>query len=153
MDAAAAAFATAQTFDELRHGRPRLDPEARKITLGDDATMPTAQAAHRDHPPWTLPFPIRSRGHSITPTQQQLSSGMDIWALIPGNQPVTYGPQARRAGGTGAQLPFAREARRLPNSAGAPGTSKSADYSQEWRSLAIGAAIELAKRAAQLIPD
>ena len=89
-DAAAAAFATAQTFDELRHWRPRLDPEANEITLGDDAAMPTAQAAHRDHPPWTLPFPIRSRGHSITPTQQQLSSGMErIWALIPGNQPVT----------------------------------------------------------------
>jgi hypothetical protein len=89
-DAAAAAFATAQTLDELRHGRPRLDPEANEITLGDDAAMPTAQAAHRDHPPWTLPFPVRSRGHGITPTQQQLSSGMDrIWALIPGNQPVT----------------------------------------------------------------
>src|SRR5215469_13935680 len=68
-DAAAAAFATAQTFDELRHGRPRLDSEANEITLGDDATMPTAQAAHRDHPPRTLPFPVRSRGHCITPTQ------------------------------------------------------------------------------------
>jgi hypothetical protein len=31
--------------------------------------MPTAQAAHRDHPPRTLPFPVRSRGHRITPTQ------------------------------------------------------------------------------------
>jgi hypothetical protein len=89
-DAAAAAFATAQAFDELRQGRPRLDPEANEITLGDDAAMPTAQAAHRDHPPWTLPFPVRSRRHSITPTQQQLSSGMErIWAQTPGNQPVT----------------------------------------------------------------
>ena len=74
-DAAAAAFATAQTFDELRHGRPRLDPEANEITLGDDAAMPTAQAAHRDHPPWTLPFPIRSRGHSITPTHNSFRRG------------------------------------------------------------------------------
>src|SRR5215472_5026914 len=87
-DAAAAAFATAQTFDELHHGCPRLDPEANEITLGDDAAMPTAQAAHRDHPPRTLPFPVRSCGHCITPTQQQLSSGMDrIWALTLGNQP------------------------------------------------------------------
>jgi hypothetical protein len=73
---------------------------------------------------------------------------MDIWALIPGNQPVTYGPQGRRAEGTGVQLlslakledyltvraRLARLNRRIINSV-----------------AAIGAANEAAKRAAQLI--
>ena len=92
------------------------------------AAMPTAQAAHRDNPPRTLPFPVRSCGHSITPTQQQLSSGMDrIWALTLGNQPVTYGPQGRRP---------ARLNRRIIN------------YVAIARDRAAN---ELAKRAAQLI--
>jgi hypothetical protein len=89
-DAAAAALATAQTFDELGHRRPGLDPEAGKITLGDDAAMPAAQAAHRDHP--ALRFPVRTRGHSQTPTQTTALVGIErIWALIRGNQPVTHG--------------------------------------------------------------
>jgi hypothetical protein len=49
-DAAAAAFATAQTFDELRHWGARFNTEANQITLGDNAAMSTAQAAHYDHP-------------------------------------------------------------------------------------------------------
>ena len=64
-DAGAAALATAQAFDELRHRRA---PEARKIALGDDAAMPAPQAAHRDHP--ALRFAVRTRGHSTIPTQQ-----------------------------------------------------------------------------------
>src|SRR5690242_11725418 len=52
--AAAAAFTTAQAFDELGNWGSRLDPEANEITLGDDATVPTAQAAHHYHPTWTL---------------------------------------------------------------------------------------------------
>jgi hypothetical protein len=47
-DAAAAAFPAAQAFDELRHGAP--GSEANEITLGDDAAVPTAPAAHHDHP-------------------------------------------------------------------------------------------------------
>jgi hypothetical protein len=87
-DAAAAALATAQTFDELGHRRPGLDPEAGKITLGDDAAMPAAQTAHRDHPAWTLRFPVRTRRHSQTPTQTKASLGTErIWAVISGNQP------------------------------------------------------------------
>jgi hypothetical protein len=52
--AAAAAFTTAQAFDELGNWGARLDPEASEITLGDDAAVLTAQAAHHDHPTWTL---------------------------------------------------------------------------------------------------
>jgi hypothetical protein len=66
--------------------RPGLDPEAGKITLGDDAAMPAAQAAHRDHP--ALRFPVRTRGHSQTPTQTKASLRIErIWAVISGNQP------------------------------------------------------------------
>jgi hypothetical protein len=35
--------------------------------LGNDATMPAGQAAHRDHP--ALRFPVRTRGHGTTPIQ------------------------------------------------------------------------------------
>jgi len=46
--AAAAAFATAQAFDELGNRRPGLEPEPHQIMLRDDAAMLTAQAAHHN---------------------------------------------------------------------------------------------------------
>jgi hypothetical protein len=49
-DAAAAAFATAQAFDELGNWGARLDSKAHEITLGNHAAVLAAQAAHRRSP-------------------------------------------------------------------------------------------------------
>jgi hypothetical protein len=47
--AAAAAFATAQAFDELGNRRAGLEPEPHKVMLRNDAAVLTAQAAHHDN--------------------------------------------------------------------------------------------------------
>jgi hypothetical protein len=54
--AAAAAFATAQAFDELGNRRAGLEPEPHKVILRDDAVVLTAQAAHHDNRARTLHY-------------------------------------------------------------------------------------------------
>ena len=46
---AAAAFATAQAFDELGNRGAGVEPELQKIMLRDDSAALTAQAAHYDN--------------------------------------------------------------------------------------------------------
>jgi hypothetical protein len=54
--AAAAAFATAQAFDELGNRSAGVEPEPHKIMLRDDAAGLTAQAAHHNNRARTLHY-------------------------------------------------------------------------------------------------
>jgi uncharacterized ferritin-like protein (DUF455 family) len=54
--AAAAAFATAQAFDEPGNRSAGVEPEPHKVMLRDDAAVLTAQAAHHDNRARTLHY-------------------------------------------------------------------------------------------------
>ena len=64
--AAAAAFSTAQSFDELGNRSAGLEPEPHKVMLRDDAAVLTAQAAHLDNRARTLHYIAHCQPNLVT---------------------------------------------------------------------------------------
>jgi hypothetical protein len=58
--------------NRLTNWATRLDPEANEITLGDNATVPAAQAPHHDDPAWIL--------HLGGPRRREAAGGQRIYS-------------------------------------------------------------------------
>ena len=67
--AAAAAFSTAQSLDELGNRCAGLEPELHKVMLRDDAAVLTAQAANHDNRARTLHYIAHCQPNLVTDSQ------------------------------------------------------------------------------------